>query len=94
MYAWKIDSHWYAGLMHLRNGCQSVEDVIRIQEINCPIEIMREILDTYPEKLRKECALSIVSVPPLESELMHNDDINDPDFIYVRDYLGIFQPIN
>lgn len=93
MYAWKDNNNWFGGLIHGTERLKTVDEIKEFQELNCPINILKEIFNTYDEYVRYNfCFLIIVSIPPKEEELTHSlDNISKQydDYLYLWDYFGM-----
>ena len=70
------------------NRLKGVEEISKLQENPCSLEIMKDILDTFSENDSYNCEVFIVSNPPKESELDHSRE-NIDDYKYLCDYFGI-----
>lgn len=92
MYAWKNDEQFFTGLLLGTNRCKTVDEIKKLQENPCPLEIMKNIIATYSEEERYYFWICIVSVPPKKSELDHsmeNTEKNKEDISYLCNYLDI-----
>ncbi len=94
LYCWTIDEEWFAGLSTARSGVyDSVEDVEALQEIGCPISVMKDILDSYGEEIvAYQVTVFVASVPPLQEELIPGSESREQyaeDILYLCEYFGI-----
>ncbi len=96
LYCWNIEGDWFGGLMSGTNVIKGANQVEELQDIACPISILRDILWTYPENTRiNEVFVCVVSVPPLQEELDHSGENtlrNAEGILYLCDYFGIDPP--
>lgn len=76
VYCWEKDDSWYSGLLPGTNRLKTPEEVQWLQDnLPCPINKMREILDTILEEKEKEYSfVCIVSIPPKVEELNHESN--------------------
>lgn len=79
VYCWEKGNSWYSGLLPGTNRLKKIEEVQWIQDnLPCPINKMREILDTIlEEEEKKHTFVCIVSTPPKDEELKH--EFNDSE---------------
>lgn len=71
------------------NRLKSVGEIEELQKYPCPLPVMKDILLTYTEAERKDCSVTVVSVPPQESEIQHSFLTESEDYAYLSSYLGI-----
>lgn len=76
VYCLEKDYSWYSGLLPGTNRLKTPEEVQWLQDnLPCPINKMREILDTILEEKEKEYSfVCIVSIPPKVEELNHESN--------------------
>jgi hypothetical protein len=89
LYAWKKDGDWLTGLLPGTNRFKSVGEIEELQKYPCPLPVMKDILLTYTETERKYCSLTVVSVPPQESEIQHSFLTESEDYAALSSFLGI-----
>lgn len=91
LYCWKIEDDWFGGLMRNTSILKTVEQIERLQEIACPISILKDIFWTNPD-YSEHVWVCVVSVPPLQNELDHSEENtlrNAEDILYLCEYFGI-----
>ncbi len=92
MYAWSNNNEWFGGLLPGTNRLKTIDEVTELQNLCCPINILKEIFETYDEQDQYYCGLFIVSIPPQEDELDHSVDNTYKyyeDYLYLCEYFGI-----
>lgn len=91
VYAWKEESgKWFTILMEGTNRYKSSQEVKELQDdLPCPIDDMKIILDFYRDANIYDFVVTIVSNPPKEEELTHDKNKSDSDYLYVLAKLGI-----
>lgn len=91
IYCWEQQENWYTGILSGTNRTKTSEEVSWLQDnLPCPIKTMKKILLTYSEKERNEAFVCIVSIPPVEEELTHN---NQFEYFSVELYSWVYSEL-
>ncbi len=73
IYCWESLDGWEGGILTLTDRSKTPEEVEWMQDnLPCPLNIMKDILRSYPERTRKNSGIYVVGIPPKEEELVYN----------------------
>lgn len=73
IYCWESLDGWECGILPTTSRLKYPDEVEWMQDnLPCPLNTMKEILRSYPDRTRKCSTVYVVSIPPKEEELTHD----------------------
>jgi len=94
IYCWQNNNDWASGILMGTDRAKAPEEVEWLQDnLPCPLNTMREILEDYPKEIIDFARVIVTSVPPQEHELGGwIDENNIYSYVYVYEQLNLEFP--
>lgn len=94
IYCWQNNNDWASGILMGTDRAKAPEEVKELQDnLPCPLNTMREILEDYPKEIIDYARVIVTSVPPQRHELGGwIDENNIYSYVYVYEQLNLEFP--
>lgn len=93
VYCWNNNDKWFSGALVGTSITKTPDEVKWLQtNLPCPLNTMKEILQTYSDQSRDSAFVCIVSIPPKQEELTHDTQLiydQIDTYMWLYDQLGL-----
>ena len=93
VYCWNDNDQWFSGALAGTNKTKTPDEVKWLQDnLACPLDNMKDILQTYSDQSRDSAFVCIVSISPKQEELTHDTQLiydKIDTYMWLYDQLGL-----